>query len=474
MCYFGNRFGEYSPPTLHNHNLTLLYSDRTVPPTARIARPVTQERAAGMPAGYPRVPIFAKEKHQSARRIAFAIAGIFAATGAAWVLLTDVLLYDVTRDPVLVARIETAKGWTFVVLATALLYLVTFRSVTRLARLQLGITAVVESIADGVLLLGPDRTIRRANPAAMQMLGTEDLAGMDAEQFSRRFRVSYPDGSIVPPREFVSQRVFDEGGSLHYKALLYPENGSERIVSVTAAAVRMYADDQPNMAVSVMHDITESERLNALRDQFFAAAAHALKTPVAVTKANVELLLTGGTPHTREAVAIRRQCDRMDLLVQNLFVVGRIRSDSLKLYPQEVDLASLVEQVTTSVAAGSTEHRVDIEFSVRSQLRVHADQERISLVVRNLLDEAMQLSVPSEPITVLLAEDGRDAEVGIRHYSGERPGETESLCGDYDELGINRLVTSTIIAAHGGDLRRDADRVEATAWIRLPMIEDRG
>ena len=401
------------------------------------------------------------------------MAGIFAVTGAAWVLLTDIVLYETTRNPILVARIETAKGWAFVVFATVLLYLVTFRSVRRLARTQAGITAVVESIADGVLLLGSDRTIRRANPAAIRMLG-EDLVGMDAEQFSRRFRVSYLDSSLVPPREFVSQRVFDEGGPLHYKAILYPDDGTERIVSVTAAAVRVYADDRPDAVVSVMHDITESEKLNALRDQFFAAAAHALKTPVAVIKANAQLLLAVGAGPARDAaVAIGQQCDRMDLLVQNLFVVGRIRSQSLKLYPQEVELAPLVEQVVAFVAARSTEHPIGTTFNVRPQPRIHGDQERLALVLRNLLDEAMQLSVPSEPITVLLAHDGVDAEIGIRHHFRATSPEIGSAGGEYDELGINRLVTSTIIAAHGGTLRRDMVGGEATAWIRLPMIETR-
>jgi two-component system phosphate regulon sensor histidine kinase PhoR len=229
------------------------------------------------------------------------------------------------------------------------------------------------------------------------------------------------------------------------------------------------------MVVSVMHDITESERRNALRDQFFAAAAHALKTPVAIIKANAELLLTDGAGPWREAaVAIGQQCDRMDLLVQNLFVVGRIRSRSLKLYPQEVAIAPLVEQVMTSVAARSPGYAINSEFNVRPQPRVHADQERLELVLRNLLDEAMQLSAPSEPIRVLMTHDGVDAEIGVRHHSRATSPEPESSGGEHDELGINRLVTSTIIAAHGGDLRRDTEGGKTTAWIRLPMIEARG
>ena len=81
------------------------------------------------------------------------------------------LLYSVTHDRALIARIETAKGWAFIGLASLLLYAVTFRSAARLDRVRRLTAAVVESIADGVLLLGHDRSIAYANPAAVRMLG---------------------------------------------------------------------------------------------------------------------------------------------------------------------------------------------------------------------------------------------------------------------------------------------------------------
>ena len=72
--------------------------------------------------------------------------------------------------------------------------------------------AVVDSIGDGILLLGRDRHVAYANPAAALMLNCDsaaELIGMSAQVFSRRFRVSYPTGALVPPEQFASQRVFD-------------------------------------------------------------------------------------------------------------------------------------------------------------------------------------------------------------------------------------------------------------------------
>src|SRR5204862_7410340 len=139
-------------------------------------------------------------------------------------------------------------------------------------------------LGDGILLLGHDREVAYANPAALKMLRCtrDELVGMDAGEFARRFRLSYPNGALVPPEKFVSQRAFDEGGPLHYKAILRPTDDAELVIIATAAGVRMHVGEPAMWVVSVMHDITDSENLDRMRDQFFAAAAHSLKTPDAI------------------------------------------------------------------------------------------------------------------------------------------------------------------------------------------------
>src|SRR5687768_2955207 len=198
-------------------------------------------------------------KPATERRVAFVVVVAFLVAGCAWILLTDFLLYSIVQDRAAVARLETAKGWTFVGLAAVLLYAVTLRSASRLATACRTISAVVESIGDGILLLGSDRRIAYANPASVRMLRAstaDDPRGMGAVEFSRRYHVSYPDGHIVPPDQFVSQRVFDEAGPIRYKAVLHPPDGSELVISCTAAGVRNEIGATAEIVVSVMHDIT--------------------------------------------------------------------------------------------------------------------------------------------------------------------------------------------------------------------------
>jgi signal transduction histidine kinase len=422
----------------------------------------------------PWLPSAAQERRYE-RRLALTVAAAFVVAGISWVLFSDAVLYEFTRDQVLVARLETAKGWIFVALAGIFLYAVARRSASRLNRSRAVTSAVVESIADGVLLLGADRTIAHANPAAVKMLGCEgahDLVGMGAAEFSRRFRVSYPDGSIVPPDRFISQRVFEEGGPLHYKSVLHPPGGPEVVISATAAAVREEVGEPADVVVSVMHDISDIERLDQLRDQFFAAAAHSLKTPVAVIHANAQVLSRSSDPKLRRSTAaIERQCGRIDRLVKNLLVLARARSTTLQLHPTLLELGPLVERVVREMARACLQNEVHAE--VAASPRVHADEERFALVLRNQIDVACRSSTASSPVTVRVTRDGPDAEVGVRYRALPPEDRTVEALGEYDDLGVSRCVTKLIVEAHGGALREETAGAETTAWLRLPAVEDR-
>jgi signal transduction histidine kinase len=437
---------------------------------------VSQRRAEVFPGGIdPRALPDMTTRAQSAHRMAAYVSAIFAVAGMTWVFFTDVALYGISHDKLLIARIETVKGWTFIVLASLLLYAVTFRGAARLDQVRRLTAAAVRSIGDGVLLLGHDRAVAYANPAAEKMLGCpyDELVGMGAEEFSRRFRVSYPDGTVVPPDQFVSQRVFDEGGPLHYQAVLHPCGGGEVAIIATAAGVRLALGEPSAWVVSVMHDVTANANLERLRNQFFASAAHALKTPVAVIKADVQVLTPAVAPEQRKiAASIERQCDRIDQLVQNLLVLTRAHSHTLELHPQEIELRPLVERIAHE-RVWSYRHEVRTDLADTPSL--HADQERLALAIRNLMYEAIRLSPADSPLTLVSRPEGHDqVAVGVRYQPVARPEQLGEIYSEYDDIGIGRSVAETIVRGHGGSVTEEEDGSETTRWIHLPAAAEAG
>jgi signal transduction histidine kinase len=431
---------------------------------------VSERRADVFPGGIdPRALPDMTTRAQSSHRMAAYVSAIFAIAGMTWVFFTDVALYGLSHDRTFIARIETIKGWSFIVLASLLVYAVTFRGAARADQVRRLTAAAVRSIGDGVLLLGHDRHVAYANPAAVKMLGcpSEELVGMDVVEFARRFRVSYPNGALVPPDQYVSQRVFEEGGPLHYRAVLHPIGGGELVILATAAGVRTEVGGPAMWVVSVMHDITAIANLERLRDQFFASAAHALKTPVAVIKADVQVLAPGVAPQNRKvAASIERQCDRIDQLVQNLLVLTRAHSSTLELHPREIELRPLVERIAHE-RVWSYRHEVRTDLADTPSL--HADQERLALAIRNLMYEATRLSPADSPLTLVARPEGHHhVAVGVRYQPIAPPEHLGEVFSEYDDIGIGRSVAETIVRCHGGSVSEEADGSETTRWIHLP------
>jgi len=407
------------------------------------------------------------------RRLALIVLAVFLVAGAVWILLTDLVLYWVVSDRTVIARLETAKGWMFVALAAGIVYWVTLRSARRLTKTSRTLAAVVKSIGDGVLILGPDRTIAYANPASVEMLNSTaaDLRGMGAEEFSRRFRVSYPDGRLVPPGQFVSQRVFDQPGPIRYKAVLAPPDKPELVVSCTAACVRMEIEKAPELVVSVLSDITATEHLESLRDGLFSAAAHAMKTPVAVIK-GASQLITGEAPAALRgsALMIERQCARIDRLVDNLLVLSRIRSGTLQVYPAALELDGLLEEAIAELNRLSFGH--DIRVRIASRPLVHGDRERLRLVLRNALHTAARASRRGGELLLRLDENGGDAgiQVSYHHDLENAASAAGAPDADFEDMGTSRHVTAAIVEAHGGSVAERTEGGVTTVSIRLPAI----
>lgn len=401
------------------------------------------------------------------------VAFVFLIAGTTWIVVTDILVYRMARESTVIARLETAKGWAFVALTTALLFFVTKTCVARIARAEATIRTVVDGIADGVVVLSLERKIADANPAAVRMLGVRsanDLIGMKAEEFTRRYRLTDSLGRLIRPEDLISQRSLRGDAPPPYRARLRPPGKPDVVILASSAPVRLRPNGPVELAVTVMHDVTTLENMDQLRGQFFSAAAHAIKTPLTVIKAQSRLLASRVEPASDPSVlAIERQCGRIDRLTENMLVLLRLRSGSLTLYPETLDLAELVEKVGREMQGASADHAIVVRIEARPP--VFVDYERLVQALRNLIEMAYRRAHPREDITVVLSEAGGRARVGLlydRLSAEETIGEEEGA--GFTGLGLERHVVESLLHAMNGTCgcARD-DARGGLDWIELPI-----
>jgi two-component system phosphate regulon sensor histidine kinase PhoR len=308
------------------------------------------------------------------------------------------------------------------------------------------------------------------------MLGEQhpdDLVGIGPEEFTRRFNLMSSDGHLIDPDDLISQRALKGDEQRPYKVVIAPSGHPTVVAMVTAAPVRPLADGPIELAVSVMHDITAFDQLHNAREEFVASAAHALRTPVAIIKAHLHLLAMSGIelPPTTVQV-IERQCGKIVRLTENLIVLARISTDSLRLHPQPVSCAELVEEVARDMKEASADH--GLINQVDGEPMVFADRDRLGLAVRNLIELAYRRSRPRTNVTIMVSKIEAKARICVTYepfVDGEQLGRGDGA--GFSGLGLEQHVIESLASASRGTLgSEDRDRTQHKDWLEFPtMVE---
>jgi signal transduction histidine kinase len=219
------------------------------------------------------------------------------------------------------------------------------------------------------------------------------------------------------------------------------------------------------------------------RDEFISMASHELRTPLtALSLAVHRLTRLSGQPADATAArtlgSITRQVSRLNILVNNLLDVSRLRSGRLHLELEQVDLASVVREVVSRfdeelARAGST-------LTLRDDVAVAGrwDRLRLEQVVTNLLSNALKYGC-GRTIEVAIARDGdaallevSDQGIGIAADDQHRVFEIFERGGPRDVaagFGVGLWIVREIVAALDGAVRLESAPGAGTRFtVSLP------
>jgi two-component system phosphate regulon sensor histidine kinase PhoR len=164
-------------------------------------------------------------------------------------------------------------------------------------------------------------------------------------------------------------------------------------------------------AVLVLHDTSELRRLERIRQEFVANVSHELKTPLAVIKAGVETLMDGAVADPqhrgRFLEQIAEQSERLHALILDLLSLARIESGAEVFDLEAVPLAPLVGSCLErhQARAKAKEQQLEAVPSDPDAV-VWADEEAVSQILDNLVDNAVKYTPPGGRIAVRWREEG--------------------------------------------------------------------
>ncbi|MBW4438184.1 MAG: GAF domain-containing protein [Pleurocapsa minor GSE-CHR-MK-17-07R] len=350
-------------------------------------------------------------------------------------------------------------------------------------------SAILEGIADGVLLCDADGVAILMNTAAERILELPRAAviGHPLAEFSEGPQSAWVSAIsnyvLNPPRaaagrlveDFVADRL-DIG---------------RRIVNIRASAV--FNGDQFLGTVSLFRDVTKDVEVDRMKSEFISNVSHELRTPMTSIKGYADLLLMGGggsvTPdQERFLQTIKSNADRLAELVNDLLNISKIDAGSEQLVLTRVDVREMVEQ-----AVSFNQGRVEFErkhLTVTTTFAddlplVNADRLKMMQIVSNVIDNAFNYTYPNGHVSIDARYEAaragvlitvQDDGIGIaeefksRIWNRFERYDAHALVLDVAGTGLGLSIVKHMVDLHHGEVWFDSEPGKgSTFYILIPV-----
>jgi len=229
-----------------------------------------------------------------------------------------------------------------------------------------------------------------------------------------------------------------------------------------------------------------SDALNAQR-RFTADAAHELRTPLAALKLQVELAERAPDSATR-AVALAELedgVDRASHLVEQLLAMARLEPEALAKNFADCDLVALAKDGIVARAALAADRRIDLGLAREAVVHARGDAASLSMLLANLLDNALRYTPEGGRIDVAIDDDAGHAVLTVadngpgipagdrervfdRFHRGSNAADVPGKSGS----GLGLSIVRRIVDAHGATIMLDAgaDGRGLVARVRFPAV----
>ena len=239
-------------------------------------------------------------------------------------------------------------------------------------------------------------------------------------------------------------------------------------------------------AVAVLHDVTEIERAEKTRRDFIANVSHELRTPLTSISGYVETLLDGTLEipvSAREFLTtILKNAARMTRLTEDLLALASVESGDYKVKLRPVSASSLVHDAIESLTGMVLDSDVTLESGGATGAIVLADEDALTQVFGNLIENAMKYGKGGRRVLVGAREMEDCVEFSVQDFG---PGIAfEHLDRIFERFyrvdkarsresggtGLGLAIAKHIVLAHGGTIRVESELgFGATFLFTLPL-----
>ncbi len=334
---------------------------------------------------------------------------------------------------------------------------------TQIRREKQRMDALLDSAADGMLILNPDHTIDRCNPAFIKMIGLE-MDNIRGQTHENIIQWAHKNEGVTLEQAEAGGWPLTPNATLYVEGDLVRKSGIPLPVGITYAPLLNPEGVLLNI-IATVRDITHFRQAEEIKSTFISVISHELKTPIALIKGYVSTLRREDATWDRSIVndsleVIEEEADHLTELVENLLDASRLQAGALSMSLSDISIKNLVERIVEKFKTQTSKHNFIIDIPENFPI-IMADESRITQVISNLLSNAIKYSLDGGEIRV--SGQVRPEQV-IICVSDQGPGiSPEDIPHVFDRFyrssdatrmtkgaGLGLYLTRAVVEAHGG------------------------
>jgi len=332
--------------------------------------------------------------------------------------------------------------------------------------------ATMGGMREGLLVVNKDMQVVAANPAARKLFSStlSKLESQRLTELTRNPAIYSAFLDALKGEERTGVKVETHGPERQVFDL--------RVVPLSANGKGLQG------ALGVFFDITRTEHLELVRQEFLSNVSHELRTPLTSILAFVETLQNGALDDRESSQRflsiISKNASRMHGLIDDILELTTIEGGNVQLRLSPVKLAELVDEVTTNLHEKAELHHIQLVNSVPPATVVRADARRLERMITNLLDNGIKFGSEGGTVNIRFESDSRDQIIvedngeGIPAQHLERLFERfyrvdRARSRDLGGTGLGLAIVKHLALLHGGEVTVKSELGKGTAFtIHLP------
>ncbi|MDH3874261.1 MAG: ATP-binding protein [Desulfobacteraceae bacterium] len=242
-------------------------------------------------------------------------------------------------------------------------------------------------------------------------------------------------------------------------------------------------DEVGQLAMAFNRMADSLQKIERLRKTMMIDVAHELRTPLSNIQGYLEALIDDVVPASRETFELLHdETLRLTHLVEDILHLAKADAARETLDLMDIRIGDVIERVLDVFRTQFETKRIDVDSTkVDGTVRIYADPEKMTQVIRNLMQNAYQYTISGGTVKIITRSMNQDIQVvfantGVevaeqdlpfifeRFYRGEK-----SRSREHGGAGIGLAIVKELIEAHNGKVGAQIHNDETRVWFSLPI-----